>query len=280
MEENAIVTNEFSPKMVETGSRDSDVARVVQEVQGMIISAKRFPRDQFTSMNRIIEDCQRFGLAMQSSYCYPRGSQTVTGPSIRLAEAIANRWGNLSYGIREISQSDGQSEMQAYCWDLETNTRREINFTVKHERHTKTKKYKLEDPRDIYEMTANQGARRVRSCILAVIPGDVVEKAVECCKKTIAKGDGKKSLKERLVDMTTAFKKIGVPVEAIEKKLGHKMELTTEMELADLIGIGNAIKDNIGSRTKFFDISGGESESQKVSDLNERIGNNGAETKA
>jgi hypothetical protein len=41
---------------------------------------------------------------------------------------------------------------------LETNTRREVTFQVPHIRYTKKGGYRLEDPRDIYEMVANQGA--------------------------------------------------------------------------------------------------------------------------
>ena len=45
------------------------------------------------------------------------------------------------------------------------------------------------DPRDIYEMVANQGARRLRACILGIIPGDVVGASVEECQKTLTTGN-------------------------------------------------------------------------------------------
>jgi len=63
-------------------------------------------------------------------YQYPRGGQRVTGPSIRLAEAIAQNFGNLSYGIQELEQRNGESVAKAFCWDLETNVRQEKVFTL------------------------------------------------------------------------------------------------------------------------------------------------------
>ncbi|PWW19485.1 hypothetical protein DFO73_12055 [Cytobacillus oceanisediminis] len=63
----------------------------------------------------------------------------------------------------------------AYAWDLETNVRQEKVFTVKHSRKAKGSITKLDDPRDIYELVANNGARRLRSYILGIIPGDIVE---------------------------------------------------------------------------------------------------------
>ena len=118
-------------------------------------------------------------------YEYPRGGTKVTGPSIRLAEAMAQNWGNLDYGLIELDQKAGESQVMAYAWDLETNTRQTIVFSVPHIRATKKGNVPLTDPRDIYEMVANQGARRMRSCILRVIPGDVVESAVAQCNKTL-----------------------------------------------------------------------------------------------
>ncbi len=85
--------------------------------------------------------------------------------------------------ITELEQKEDSSTVEAYAWDLETNTKRSMIFEVKHERKAKGKINKFDDPRDIYQLVANQGSRRVRACILAVIPGDVVESAVEECKK-------------------------------------------------------------------------------------------------
>jgi len=142
------------------------ISRQAQEVQAAMVIAKRFPRDEVEAFNRILLSCKRKSLAESAMYEYPRGGSKVTGPSIRLAEAIAQNWGNIDFGITELEQKNGESQVMAYAWDLETNSRQTKIFSVPHVRSTKKGNAPLTDPRDIYEMVANQGARRLRSCIL------------------------------------------------------------------------------------------------------------------
>ena len=192
----------------------------------------------------------------------------ITGPSIRLAEAMAQAWGNLHFGIRELSQRDGVSEIEAYCWDLETNTRQTKTFNVKHQRYTKQGSKDLFDPRDIYEHTANQGARRVRACILGIIPGDIVEAAVNQCEETVTKGEGK-PLVDRVRDMVTAFKEYGVTRDMIEARLGHKLEATIATELVALGKIYKSLKDNMSQREQWFDL--GILDKKAAEDLDRKI---------
>ena len=181
-------------------------SRQTQEVQGQIIMAKKFPRNYVESCNRIMQACQRKGLAEKAMYEYPRGGTKVIGPSIRLAEALAQNWGNMSFGIVELEQKAGESQVMAYAWDLETNTRQEKIFSVPHIRSTRKGNVSLTDPRDIYEMVANQGARRLRSCILGIVPGDVVEDALEQCNKTLVDGE-KKPLADVIKEVCLYFQR-------------------------------------------------------------------------
>ena len=175
----------------------------------------------------------------------------VTGPSIRLAEVAAQNWGNMTFGVREISQSKGVSEVEAFAWDLETNTQSTKIFHVSHIRDTKKGSYKLTDERDIYEVVANQGARRMRACILAVIPGDVIEAAVERVGVTLSTGE--ESIAERITRLVVAFDGLGISVKMLEDRLGHNLEATIESELVNLRAIFKSIKDGMADRTEFFD---------------------------
>jgi len=157
----------------------------VAEVQARMAIAKRFPRDTVRAMDAIKNSCARKGLAEKAVYVYARGGQDVSGPSIRLAEAMAQQWGNLDYGILERESTAEGSLVEAYCWDMETNVRVSKVFTVPHVRHTRNGSKQLTDPRDVYENMANNAARRLRACILGVIPGDVTEAAVEWCNATL-----------------------------------------------------------------------------------------------
>lgn len=229
-------------------------SRAVAEVQASYVIAKKFPRNQHEAFMKIIDACKRPFLAEQAMYAYPRGGTLVNGPSIRLAEAMAQCWGNIEFGIKELSQSNGVSMVEAYAIDLETNARKPVIFHVKHERHTKTGVKRLTDPRDIYELVANQGARRLRNCILAVLPGDVIEAAVEQCKKTLQSND--MPIAEQIRKVVIAFDEIGIKVEHLEKRLSHKLDATIPAEIISLRAIYKSIKDGMAHREDFFDISG------------------------
>lgn len=228
-------------------------SREMSEVMGQIMMANQFPRNIFMAEQRILDACKRPALAEVAMYQYPRGGKMVMGPSIRLAETIAQNWGNLSFGIQELEQKDGESVAKAYCWDLETNVRQEKIFTVKHTFKSKGTLKKLEDPRDIYELVANQGARRLRACILGVIPGDIVDRAVEQCQKTLA-GQSDKPLKDRVASALKHFKeKYGVTQEMIEARFGYKADAFTEYDLIQLISIANSLRDGMSKIEDWFD---------------------------
>lgn len=233
-------------------------SRQTQEVQGQIIMAKKFPRDYVASCNRIMQACQRKGLAEKAMYEYPRGGQKVIGPSIRLAEALAQNWGNMSFGIVELEQKSGESQVMAYAWDLETNTRQEKIFSVPHIRSTKKGNVALTDPRDIYEMVANQGARRLRACILGIIPGDVVEDAVEQCSQTLI-GNADKPIIDLVKDMAAIFEKeFSVPLDAIEKYIGCKSTAFSMNDLVRLKRVYTSLKDGMAKREEIFELPGAE----------------------
>lgn len=245
--------------------------RATAEVQAAYVIAKKFPRNLHESYQNILASCKRPFLAEQAMYAYPRGGQLITGPSIRLAEAMGQSWGNLDCGVREVSQSNGVSVAEAYAIDLQTNTRITKTFHVKHERHTKKGKTRLTDPRDIYEMVANQGARRLRACILGIIPGDVADAAVEQCKRTLESSDV--PIADQIKKMVSAFDELGVKVEHLEKRLGHNLDATIAQEIVTLKGIYKSIKDGMAKREDFFEIQSKAAEDSKE-DLKELLEKN------
>lgn len=228
-------------------------SREMEEVKGQIFMAKQFPRNPFDAERRILDACKRQSLAETAVYNYPRGGQMVSGPSIRLAEVVAQNWGNISFGIKELEQRPGESVAMAYAWDLETNTREEKVFTVKHIRHSKKGTKNLTDPRDIYETVANNGARRLRSCILGIIPGDVTESAVMECQKTMQGSNGA-PLQDRLSAMFSLFKEnFNVTQDMIENRFGYKATAFTERNGVDLKNIYNSLKDGMSKVDDWFD---------------------------
>lgn len=228
------------------------MSRQAQEVQAAMVVAKKFPRDENESENRIIKACTRVGLAEQATYEYPRGGTRVTGPSIRLAEALARGWGNIDYGIVELEQKNGKSEMMAYAWDLENNTRVTRIFTVEHTRDTRSGSKKLTSSRDIYEMTANMGARRVRACILEVIPGDIVDVAIKQCETTL-KSNQSQPLEERVENMIETFQnEFGVSKDMLEEKIGCNTSAFSENNLISLKAVYRSLKDGMAGVDDYF----------------------------
>lgn len=261
-------------KTMETGEEKAvsalvaiEQSRAVQEVQAALVIAKKFPRDQVAAFAKIITACKRPALAEKACYSYPRGGQVITGPSIRLAEVLIQNWGNADFGIRELERKGTSSICEAYCWDQETNVRQTKIFEVPHERvvgkgaaKTVTR---LTDPRDIYELVANNGARRLRACILGIIPGDIVEEAVRECKKTTTNGNGE-PLSDRIRKTVTIFQEIGVTQEMISKRLKHDVADCTREEVSDLLAIYNTLKDNQSKRGDFFDFKEEEESNAKT----------------
>ena len=225
-------------------------SREMAEAVSAMQMAKMFPRDIVAVRDRILNACTRPTLAETACYTYARGGQEVTGPSIRLAEAIAQQYGNMQAGVRELEQRNGESTCEAYAWDMETNTRVSKVFQVSHVRHTKRGDTLLTDPRDIYELVANNGARRLRACILAVVPGDLVEEAVRQCDETMATKF--EVTPERIKNLLARFAEYGVTKDQIEARLQRHIDAMTPAQLADLGKKYNSIKDGMSKAEDWF----------------------------
>ena len=254
-------------KHINEGAVSIESSRAIAEAQGKLLIAKRFPRNQVEAYQNAMNACKRPSLAEKAIYSYPKGGQTVSGPSIRLAEELARCWGNIDFGIKELSQKDGESEMQAYCWDTETNTISSQTFVVPHVIDTRTGQKKLTTTRDIYENNANMAGRRLRARILAVLPPDLVEDAVRECRKTLA-GKNDQPIEDRIKKMVMAFQKFGVKPETIEKRLGRPIDTMTTDDVSEFVGIFNSLKDGNSSVQDWFDVK---TNSDRAKSLTEEI---------
>lgn len=243
----------------------SESSKEMERVKGQIFMAKQYPRNQFQAMNRIIDSMKRPTAAKQAAYSYPRGGMQITGPSIRLAEIVAQNWGNMTYGVRELEQFPGESLAQAYAWDLETNVFVEKTFKVSHTRKKGNSVQKLTDPRDIYELVANYGARRLRAAIMEVVPADIFEKALEEADKTL-NNQNSEPLQDRLAKILKLFDGYNVSQEMLEERFGRKYDSFTERNVIDLGNIFNSLKDGVGKVEDFFKVSS-KPEKEKKTDI-------------
>ena len=225
--------------------------RAIAETKSAILLAKNFPRDQRAAFERIISACQRESLANGAIYAYARAGTNISGPSIRLAEAIAQNWGNIQYGVRELERGANESLVEAFAWDCETNVRTNNIFTVKHLRNTKQGTKRLTDERDIYELVANNGARRLRACILSVIPGDVVDEAVKQCQKTITTHLSIDA--DAIKKLVTAFEELGVTKAQIEARIQRSVSAIEPAQFVKMREIYASIKDGMSAPADWFE---------------------------
>ena len=224
---------------INAGAVAIEQERAIAEAQGQLTLAKKFPRSVTAAIGEFLEACNNHDFATTAFYSVPnRGS----GPSIRLAEEAARCYGNFVYGHRELSRSEGKSEIEVYAWDMEKNNRSSRQITVMHVLDTKNGAKKLTDQADIDNKIANVASKQMRGRILALMPKHMIAAGVAAAKRTLA-GNGEKPISERILAMSQRFARFGVNATHLQAYLGHGIDDTTLDELADLTGIFNAIKE-------------------------------------
>ena len=195
-------------------------SRAVAEVQAAVVVAQQCPRDIQRAEAEMRDTCGRMAMAEQAFY---QVSNRGTGPSVHLMRELARIWGNVQFGVNELARDDhkGESEVQAWAWDVQTNTRSSRTFIVPHQRMKAGLRVNLSDLSDIYLNNQNIGARAVRECIATVLPRWFTETAQNICRGTLEHGEGE-PLPERIDKMVKAFHGIGIKQDRIEAKLGKK----------------------------------------------------------
>jgi hypothetical protein len=256
-----VIESPFAARAVATqqdsaGSRQNQ-SRELAETQTKYLMAERFPRDEVAAMDRILNAFSRPTLAEKAAYQFARGGSDIAGPSIRAAEAIAQQWGNMDSGWRELQRGIDAagvpfSEVEAFCVDLQSRNSKRLQFIVRHWRDTKQGGYKLKDERDIYELCANQAQRRLRACILASVPGDVTEAAMQQADVTLkSKAD---TSPEAMHKMCDAFQAFGVTKEHIEKRIQRRLDAIQPAQVVSLKRIYASLRDDMSAPSDWFDI--------------------------
>lgn len=234
-----------------TGLIGVAMQREIAEVQAAIIGAHMKPRNRAACIEAIKNECMRPELAVKACYAYAKGGTDIRGPSIRLAEVMAQNWKNMDFGRRELDRREDETTVEAFCWDIENNVRQRIVFQVPHVRYSKEKgNVVLTDPREIYENTANMGARRMRACILGVIPREVQDMAVEQCRLTLE--NHIKVTPELIKRLIEKFGEFQVTKEQIEARIQRKTEAMLPAQMYDLGGIYNSLRDGMSEPDDWF----------------------------
>lgn len=240
------VLNNTSPDLpatVNAGAVTIEAQRAITEAQGKIQLAKMFPRHETAAYDRLMFACSQPTFAEEAFYSRPQGGKTISGPSIRLAEEIARVYGNFIYGHKELSRTQGKSEVEVFAWDIENNNYSSRQITVMHVQDTKNGSYALKNQADIDTRISNIASKQLRGRILALVPKWMLAGAVERCRQTLTGELDKEKRQERISALEKRFAARNVTRDSLEAYLGHPLSLITDEEIADLFGVYTALKD-------------------------------------
>jgi hypothetical protein len=241
-------------------------ARAAQQVQARILVAKKFPRNEDRAFTSILKACSRPTFADRAEYIFPRGTKKdgtpnfVRGPTVYLARELSRVWGNMDHGFDVISEDENRITIRGWAWDLETNAyvHQDNNVRKVHQRKVKgqTEWVPITDERDLRELRNRQGALIERNCMLALIPEDLKQDAINKARETIEKKvtddpDGQRKA------VLEGFLQINVPPEQLEKYLHCPVGQASPKQLVDLRGIWRSIVDGNTVWTDYVKPEGG-----------------------
>jgi hypothetical protein len=226
-------------------------ARAVAQVAAQVQVAQRFPRDLTRVRRELDEACESFDLARVAFWALPNRGQ---GLSVHLARELAVIWGNVDHGVHELRRDEqrGTSEIQAFCWDMERNSRNTRTFQVPHMIMKGGKRVPIDDLQDVYRNNQNVGARAYRECVFASLPRWVVDAAERKLRDTLKRGDGK-PLTERRRDAVAWFERARVTLNQLEARVGRPLERWDEEDVAQLQVVADSIRRGETTAAEQFD---------------------------
>ena len=225
-----------TPARTESEATKVEQARAVAEVAAAVKVAQDFPRDTSRSLDRMRQACSQRSLADRAFYSLPRAGGRVEGSTVHLARELANCWGNIDYGIRELRRDDdnGVSEMQAWAWDQEANVRSSRSFIVPHARMKGKQRQALTDLADIANNNNSVAARAVRETIFTVLPVWFRSEAEDITNRTL-QGGGEKTLAQQIADALGHYgSTFSVTQKQIEDSLQRPASSWTAQDVAGL----------------------------------------------
>jgi hypothetical protein len=218
--------------------------RVAAEVYAAILVAQQVPRDMVVVQEEMEQLCRMKAMARKAIYKRPvGGGKTATGPTIHLMKELARIWGNTQWGMAELSRSDGQSELLAYAWDAQKNSRSSRIVVVEHKRDkSDTGPEALTDMGSIMTNNTSVASRHLRETIATILPLWFVDRAVELCMQTLTGGDAV-PMPQKIRNAVAKFEELGVRRDRLIARLGGRPTNEWDaLDLADLLDAYSRVK--------------------------------------
>jgi len=242
------------------------IARAELDVQ--ISTAKAYPRNAVRAVDYATQLATMDEATAQSCfYCLPRKEKDGTkkeirGASIRLAEIIANAWGNIHAATRIVENDGRHITAEGVAWDLETNVKMAMQNKISIRFGEKDGKGGYTANNDMQTVLSNAAsAKALRNAIFKVVPKALVDRVLEKAM-SFSVGD-QKTINTKVTDIVDKLVKMGLNKELMLdyyecKSLG---DITPEI-YKSLIGLGTAIKEG---HIKIDDVFKGEKELNDMS---------------
>jgi hypothetical protein len=232
-------------------------AQAQAQVQARYLMAMKQPRDLMMVRERLLADCRRPLFADAAIYHKPVG-EGLEGPSIRMAEAAARALTNILTSATVVHDDSQKRIIHVSATDLEANITYELDATI-----AKTiERLRLPEGRRLISQRVNSNgkttytieaideeildkekahlSKAMRTCLLRLVPGDLLDEAMNLCYETLDKRDAEDP-DAAIKRMCDAFAAIGVTVAMLASYLGHEVAKTSKPEMRRLRGILNAI---------------------------------------
>lgn len=240
-----------------TSSAIAAMARA--SVEARVVLALQRPRSWDEVRQLALRECARPRFAWVAEWRRPVGDKQISGPTIRLLEALAQCATNIAVDSMVVCETDETRVVRVTTSDNERNVHWSTDVTVpktversslrKGQRPISTRTnskgatvYIVEATDD--DLLAKQGAlvsKAARAGLQRVLPGWLVEEAEEACRATRAKQDAADpdAARRRMVD---AFVARGITVAQLRAFLGHPVEEITLPQMDELRGLFAAIQ--------------------------------------
>jgi hypothetical protein len=259
----AVARQGFGSQEIEQRA-ESSIAAAAEQARALVnakcIMALQRPRDWKLVRDRVLDDCRRPRFAEEAKYLKPIG-KGVAGPSVRFAEACARQMGNLWRTAHVTYEDAFKRHVLVSVMDLETNLTLDEEVVIE-----KTVERSSSNDRVVVGQRTNSFGKTVyivqatdddllnkvnalkskasRNLILAFVPADIVEEAMDLVEATKLQTAGAAGAREKMV---RAFATLRVTVQDIEAWLGHAVDAVTPDEMAQLRDVYNAMDDGEGT---------------------------------
>ncbi len=270
--------------MLSAQGETASTAAAVQaktQVEARYMMALHRPRSLMQFRAKLLDACKRPRFAESARYAKPVGGGKVVGWSIRFAEECARSLGNLLVESAVIYDDAAVRLVRVMVTDLETNLTYPTDVTV-----VKTvERSKLKDGQVAIKTRTNSNGRptylveaseddllnkqnaliskAIRTAVLRVVPGDILEEALEQVEDTVRSEDAKDPA-EKAKKIADAFYALGVMPDRLEALLGHPLAQVSPAEVTKMRTWITAMKDGDASWGDIEEAFGVETQKQEA----------------